>query len=904
MAKTRKKKTAKSPFETPLMRQYATIKGKYPDAILLFRVGDFYETFGKDAITASQTLGITLTKRNNGSASEIELAGFPYHALDTYLPKLVKAGFRIAICDQLEKPSQTKKLVKRGVTELVTPGIALSDKMLNHKENNYLASIHFEKKGAIGVSFLDASTGEFFVAEGNEDQIDKLVQSFKPSELLHSRQQAEAVKSLFGERFYTYPLEDWSFQIDFAKEILHRHFQVNSLKGFGVEELGAAKVAAGSILHYLGETAHPNIKHISSIARIHQERYVWLDRFTIRNLELLYPTYPGGTALIDVLDQTISPMGARLLKKWTILPLIDLSRINARHSMVEYILDQDEFEDLLAKNIKLIGDLERLIAKVPMGRVNPRQVMQIKRAIDAIEPIKTACADAKNEALNKIADQLNNCQLISDKIGQELVEEPVVQIGKGDVIAHGFNAELDELRALQANSKQFLVELQQRESERTGISSLKIGFNNVFGYYLEVRNRFKEQVPEEWIRKQTLVSSERYITAELKVYEEKIFGAEEKILALESRLFDELVTALAEYTRPIQLNAALIAQLDCILSFAKTAHTHQYAKPDMNEGLGIKIVNGRHPVIERQLDLGETYVPNSIQIDSNTDQMMVITGPNMSGKSALLRQTALVTLLAQMGSYVPAEKAEIGIVDKVFTRVGASDNISGGESTFMVEMNETASIMNNLSQRSLILLDEIGRGTSTYDGISIAWALAEYIHEHPEAKAKTLFATHYHELTELSNRFDRINNFHVSIKEVGNKVIFLRKLLPGRSDKSFGIHVAKMAGMPDSIVARANEILSELEQREQQVNTDGVEPNTSKGNTAPKEQSIPSTDVGKNRSTLQQLPPASGNYQLSFFDAADPKLNALKEAIEGLDVNTLTPIEALLKLNELKKLLG
>ncbi len=855
------------------MKQYNAIKAKYPDAILLFRVGDFYETFGPDAVTAASVLGITLTKRNNGAAGKIDLAGFPHHALDTYLPKLVRAGYRAAICEQLEDPKMTKTIVKRGVTELVTPGVALSDKILNHKTNNYLASVHFNKR-TVGLSFADISTGEFLVTQGSADYIDKLLQSFQPSEVIYSKNYSDDFKEHFGDKFYTYPLEDWVFKTDFTRELLLRHFQTKTLKGFGVESLDVGNVAAGSIIHYLGTTEHANLQHFTALGRLKQDKYVWLDRFTIRNLELLNSPFDGGTPLIKVLDQTISPMGSRLLRKWIALPLKNSRAIENRHSMVEYFMKQEEFKEQMIHHIQQIGDIERLIAKVPMGKITPRQVAQLKKALFAIEPIQKLCSEASNEILNRMGEQLNPCKIIRSKIETELIEEPPVALNKGSVIREGVSEELDELRRLTKTSKDYLLEIQQREIEATGITSLKISFNNVFGYYLEVRNRFKAQVPKEWIRKQTLVSSERYITQELKTYEEKILGAEEKILALESQLFEALVASLNTYIRPIQLNAALIAQLDCLLSFARASIRNNYHKPQINDSLILDIKAGRHPVIEQQMAIGEEYVPNDIYLDSESQQLLIITGPNMAGKSALLRQAALIVIMAQMGCFVPAAVAKLGITDKVFTRVGASDNISSGESTFMVEMNETASIMNNISERSLILLDEIGRGTSTYDGISIAWALAEYLHNHPKAQPKTLFATHYHELTELSNKFDRIKNYHISTKEIGNKVIFLRKLVPGGALRSFGIHVAQMAGMPKQILKRANEILAQLEDK-----------------------GLASDQIS---TQLKQMPEASP-YQLNIFEVNNPKMKKLEELLSKLDVNTMTPIEALLKLNELKK---
>lgn len=856
------------------MQQYNTIKGKYPDAILLFRVGDFYETFGQDAITAAGALGITLTKRHNGAASEIELAGFPHHALDMYLPKLVRAGFRVAICEQLEDPKMAKKLVKRGVTELITPGVALNEKILEHNKNNYLAAVYFGKN-SIGVSFADISTGEFLVTEGNAEYIDKMLQSFQPSEVIYPKGKQSTFVEKFGDKLYLYPLDDWIFATDFTRDILLRHFKTKSLKGFGVENLKAASIAAGAIIHYLGETEHNKLQHITSLGRINQNKYVWLDRFTIRNLELLYPMVPDGTPLIKVLDKTISPMGARLLHKWIALPLRDLKGIEERHRIVEYFINNPDTAEAIRQQIKLVGDIERLIARVPLGKVTPRQVGQLRKALQAIEPIKKYCSEAANKQLNVTGDQLNICKIIREKLETDLVDEPPIAVSKGEVIRTGVNKDLDELRHLIHTSKEFLVQLQQKEATRTGISSLKIGFNNVFGYYLEVRNRFKNQVPEEWIRKQTLVSAERYITQELKEYEHKILGAEDKIQTLESRLFEELIAALNDYIRPIQLNAALIAKLDCLLSFAQVSARYSYCKPEMNDSLIIDVKNGRHPVIEQQMELGEEYIRNDIYLDSNSQQLLIITGPNMSGKSALLRQTALIVLMAQMGCFVPATGAKIGIVDKVFTRVGASDNISSGESTFMVEMNETASIMNNISPRSLILLDEIGRGTSTYDGISIAWALAEYLHEHTQAQPKTLFATHYHELTELANKFERIKNFTVSIKEVGNKVIFLRKLIAGSSERSFGIHVAQMAGMPKSILKRANEILAQLEEN----------------------------SIANNIKDKLETMPAPQPYQLNIFEVNSPELAKLRELIQHLDVNTMTPVEALLKLHEVQQVM-
>lgn len=869
-AKTAVKKAKK---ETPLMTQYNGIKAKHPTALLLFRVGDFYETFGEDAIKASQILGITLTKRANGS-SNIELAGFPHHALDTYLPKLVRAGQRVAICDQLEDPKQTKTIVKRGVTELVTPGVSYNDKVLDHKANNFLACVHFGKK-ELGVSFLDISTGEFLVAQGNEEYIAKLLQSFSPSEVVFQKQFHRKFMEAFGEKFYTFTLEDWVFTTEFSQEKLLKHFDTASLKGFGVGDLEEGTVAAGAALHYLAETQHHEVKHIAVLHRIEEDHHVWMDRFTIRNLELFYSPNEGAITLLDVLDQSITPMGARTLRRWLAFPLKDKQPIEERLSVVEYFIQQSASASELSTHIKEIGDLERLISKVATGRINPREVVQLKRALTAIGPIQESCNNSGNNALRTIAEQLNPCDLVRDRIAKELQEEPPVAVAKGGVMADGINAELDELRNIAHSSQAHLKQILDREQERTGIPSLKIAFNNVFGYYLEVRNTHKDKVPEEWIRKQTLVNAERYITEELKELETKILGAEEKILALESRLFNDLVLSLMDYIQPIQFNAQRIAKLDCLMSFAQISQRYSYVRPNITEGHELDIKNGRHPVIEQQLPLGEEYIANDVQLDRTAQQIIMITGPNMSGKSALLRQTALIVLMAQIGCFVPAEAAEIGLVDKIFTRVGASDNISMGESTFMVEMNETASILNNVSERSLILLDEIGRGTSTYDGISIAWAIAEFLHQHP-SKAKTLFATHYHELNEMSALFERIKNFNVSVKELANKVIFLRKLQEGGSAHSFGIHVAKMAGMPQSVLDRANQMMHHLEQ------THGAEE---------------LTDKVKEVANKEDM-------QLSFFQLDDPVLEQIRDEIQGLDINTLTPVEALLKLNEIKKLTG
>ena len=861
--------------ETPLMKQYNEIKAKHPDALLLFRVGDFYETFGEDAVKTANILGIVLTRRANGSASYIELAGFPHHSLDVYLPKLVRAGQRVAICDQLEDPKLTKTIVKRGVTELVTPGVAYNDKVLDHKSNNFLAAVYTEKEYA-GVSFLDISTGEYLVAEGRIEYVDKLLQSFKPSEVLFAKPQQKSFITAFGNKHYTYGLDEWVFKTDFASELLLKHFGTKSLKGFGIENLPLGIIAAGACLHYLSETQHNELQHISQISRIEEDKYVWLDRFTIRNLELFSSGNNDAVTLIDVIDQTISPMGSRMLKRWLALPLKDLQPIRERHAIVDYFIkDKAGFSESLKQHINCIGDLERIISKVAVARISPREVVQLNRALLAIEQIKLLCASSSENYLKTVAEQLNPCIIIRQKIEKELSQDPPVLINKGNVIASGVNDELDELRSIAYSGKDYLLKIQMREIERTGISSLKVSFNNVFGYYLEVTNSHKDKVPADWIRKQTLVNAERYITEELKNYEEKILGAEEKILALETRLYNDLVLTLADYIAPIQLNASLIARIDCLLSFSTTAQKNNYVMPSINEGKAIQIIKGRHPVIEQQLPIGDQYVPNDVYLDDEQQQVMMITGPNMSGKSALLRQTALITLMAQMGSFVPAEAAEIGIVDKIFTRVGASDNISSGESTFMVEMNETASILNNISERSLILLDEIGRGTSTYDGISIAWAIAEFLHEHPNAKAKTLFATHYHELNEMAASFNRIKNFNVSIKEVNNKIIFLRKLIPGGSEHSFGIHVAKMAGMPKAVLSKAEQILKQLEKDHSNAELTGK-----KG-----------------------LQATSDNYQLSFFQLDDPVLKQIKEEIMRTDINTLTPVEALMKLNDIKKLL-
>lgn len=870
MAKTATKETK----ETPLMQQYNTIKAKYPGALLLFRVGDFYETFGEDAVKASSILGIVLTKRANGSAAYIELAGFPHHSLETYLPKLVRAGQRVAICDQLEDPKTVKTIVKRGVTQLVTPGVAYSDNIVQQKSNNYLASVFFEKN-TIGIAFIDISTGEFLVAQGSTDYIDKLLQSFKPSEVIFQKSKNRDFTETFGDRFYTYCLDEWPYTGDYAVECLLKHFEVQSLKGFGIDRLPVAITAAGVALHYLNETEHRNLQHISSLARIEEDRYMWLDRFTIRNLELVGSANENAITLVDVLDHTSSPMGARMLRRWIVMPLKEQKPIEDRLNVVDFLVNNEETRELLNDELRQIGDLERLISKIGLLKANPREVCQLKRALKSIESIKKLCENSDNTALRTIAEQLNPCMLIRERIERELDADPPVMLIKGGVIAEGIDEELDKLRKIAFGGKGYLVEIQKREAELTGIPSLKVAFNNVFGYYLEVTNAHKDKVPAEWIRKQTLVNAERYITPELKEYEEQILGAEEKILALETRLYNELVFALAEYIKPVQLNAQLVAQLDVLLCFASVAIRNYYVKPEIYADFVLDIKGGRHPVIERNLPPGEDYITNDVYLDNETQQIIIITGPNMAGKSALLRQTGLIVLLAQIGCFVPAKEARIGLVDKIFTRVGASDNLSSGESTFMVEMNETASIMNNLSDKSLILLDEIGRGTSTYDGISIAWAIAEYLHSHPSAKAKTLFATHYHELNELSTSFNRIKNFNVSVKEVGNKVIFLRKLVPGGSEHSFGIHVAKMAGMPSKLISRANEILKRLEQ--ERTGGESIKDSIKK---------------------VQQQA-----YQLQMFSIDDPVLVKIRDLLNNLDVNTLTPVEALMKLDEIQRLL-
>ena len=861
---------------TPLMKQYYSVKAIHPDAVLLFRVGDFYETFGEDAIRTSEILGITLTKRANGAASSVELAGFPHHALDNYLPKLVRAGQRVAICEQLEDPKLTKKIVKRGITELVTPGVTYNENVLDNRENNFLASIYLDRQVS-GIAFLDISTGEFLASQGDQAFIDKLLTSFKPKEVLVQRSHRDQFHKEFGETYFTYLLEEWVYTEENARDKLQHQFGTQNLKGFGVQDMTHGIIASGAILQYLDLTQHTHTGHISRLSRIERDHYVWLDRFTIRNLEIFKSLYEGAHTLLDVMDRTVTPMGSRLMKRWLSLPLKDVLLIRERHNMVEHISQEEDFREFLAGQIRQVGDLERIISKVAVGRVSPRELIQLKNALEAIVPLKEQCGESTEISLQQLAAQLDPCTEVKERIEKEIKSAPPAMINKGGVIATGVSAELDELRAIMHSGKDYLVSMQQREIERTGISSLKIAYNNVFGYYIEVRNTHKDKVPEEWIRKQTLVSAERYITGELKGYEEKILGAEEKSLALEARLFQELVAGIAGWVKAIQLNASLVARLDCLFSFAITALDNGYCRPDVNNSTTIEITEGRHPVIEQQLPADEVYVTNSVRLDEKDQQIIILTGPNMSGKSAFLRQTALITLMAQVGSFVPAESASIGWVDKIFTRVGASDNISLGESTFMVEMLEAASILNNLSERSLVILDEIGRGTSTYDGISIAWAMVEYIHEQPEGKAKTLFATHYHELNEMEASFSRVRNYNVSIRELDDRVIFLRKLVPGGSEHSFGIHVAQMAGMPKSVVKRANEILAELEKT-------GGEKNLSK----------PVAELAGGREGLQ----------MSFFQLDDPILKQIRDQIAGLDINNLTPVEALNILNEIKKLSG
>ena len=862
---------------TPMMKQFFDLKAKHPDAVLLFRCGDFYETYCEDAITASKILGITLTRRNNGASAGSEMAGFPHHALDTYLPKLVRAGRRVAICDQLEDPKLTKKLVKRGITELVTPGVAMNDNVLNYKENNFLAAVHFGKT-AMGVSFLDISTGEFLTGEGTPDYVEKLLTNLEPREILVDRVKKKDFDELFGQKYFTYELDDWVFTEQSAMGKLTTHFEVKNLKGFGIDHLKSGIVAAGAILQYLEMTQHTHISHITSIARLEEEKYVRLDKFTIRSLELVQTLQDDGTSLLNVVDQTVTPMGGRMLRRWLVFPLKNQRQITDRLDMVEYFFREPEFRELTDEQLHRIGDLERIISKVAVGRVSPREVVQLKNALEAIQPIKTACLYAKNEALKRVGERLNLCESIRKRIAKEIEPDSPQLVNKGGVIRDGVNEELDKLRQVAYHGKDYLLKIQEREQKETGIQSLKIGYNNVFGYYLEVRNTYKEMVPETWIRKQTLANAERYITQELKEYEETILGAEEKILSIEMRLFNELVMAMQEFTPQIQINANLIAHIDCLLSFAKTAELHHYIRPTIDTSDVIDIRQGRHPVIETQLPLGEKYVPNDIMLDSGQQQIIIITGPNMAGKSALLRQTALIVLMAQVGSFVPAESASIGLVDKIFTRVGASDNISLGESTFMVEMTEASNILNNVTPKSLVLFDELGRGTSTYDGISIAWAIVEYLHEHPKAQARTLFATHYHELNEMEKNFKRIKNFNVSVKEVEGKVIFLRKLMPGGSEHSFGIHVAEIAGMPRSIVKRANTILKQLEADNAGVGSTGAQ----------------KIEVTKKQEGMQ----------LSFFQLDDPVLCQIRDEIRGLDINNLTPVEALNKLNEIKRILN
>lgn len=863
---------------TPMMRQFYDLKAKHPDAIMLFRCGDFYETYCDDAILASEILGITLTKRSNGKTdtfAPIEMAGFPFHALDTYLPKLIRAGKRVAICDQLEDPKLTKKLVKRGITELVTPGVSINDNVLDYKENNFLAAVHFGKP-MCGVAFLDISTGEFLTAEGTFDYIDKLLINFQPKEVLYERGMKSRFEECFGSKHLTFELDDWVFTDEFANERLTKHFETKNLKGFGISHLRSGVIAAGAVLHYLSVTLHTQISHIRNISRIEEERYVRLDKFTIRSLELLGSMHEGGSSLLSVVDRTVTAMGARLLKRWMVFPLKDKKPIEERLDIVEYYFREPEFRDIIDENLRQIGDLERIISKVAAARVSPRELVQLKLALQAIEPIKNACEASSNGVLKQIGAQLDCCADIRDRIAREIVPEPPLLLNKGGVIADGINEELDELRAIAYNGKDYLMQLQQRESERTGIPSLKISFNNVFGYYIEVRNAYKDNVPDEWIRKQTLVNAERYITQELKQYEEKILGAEEKILSLENRIYSELVSSLVEYINSIQIDASHLARLDVLLSFANVSRAYKYIRPQISEGDVLDIKQGRHPVIERQMAVGESYIPNDLYLDSEKQQIIIVTGPNMAGKSALLRQTALITLLAQIGCFVPADSATIGIVDKIFTRVGASDNISAGESTFMVEMTEAANILNNLSPRSLVLFDELGRGTSTYDGMSIAWAIVEHIHESQKGRARTLFATHYHELNEMEKNFSRIKNYNVSVKEIDGRVIFLRKLMPGGSEHSFGIHVAKLAGMPKSIVKRSEQILAKLEA------------SSSRGDI----KTVPTNEIAGSREGVQ----------LSFFQLDDPVLASVRDEILGIDINNLTPIEALNKLNEIKRI--
>lgn len=872
-------KDSKNESNTPLMKQYLEMKKKFPDAMLLFRVGDFYETYGSDAVKSAGILGITLTRKSNGSATYTEMAGFPYHALEQYLPRLVKAGLRVAICEQLEDPKSAKGLVKRGITELVTPGVSYNDMVLEVKENNFLCGLHLSDK-VHGISFLDVSTGEFYVAQGDMQYIDRLLQNFHPTEIVLQRKMLHRFQESFTEKYYTNTFDDWVFTLDFAEELLMKQFGTSSLKGFGVEELEQGVIAAGAALYYLQDTQHDRTQHICKLSRIEEDKYVWLDKFTIRNLELVYSPNENAKTLIDILDQTLTPMGSRLLRRWIVMPLKDTQAIEQRLTVVDQLLINGDFADSLRQHIRGIGDIERLISKAAVGRINPRELLQLKRSLGEIKSVKNLCSKMDNKALSLFGEQLNVCQSIYDKIDKEINEDAPVKVDKGNVIADGVDAELDELRSLAGNGKSYLADLQQRESERTGIPSLKIGFNNVFGYYLEVTNTHKDKVPEEWIRRQTLANAERYITPELKEYESKILGAEERMQVIETRLYESMLQTLTEYIQPIQYDAHIIAQLDCLQSFCAVALANEYCRPQLNDGKSIDIKEGRHPVIETQLPLGEKYVSNNVYLDDETQQIMIITGPNMSGKSALLRQTALIVLMAQIGSYCPAKQATIGIVDKIFTRVGASDNISSGESTFMVEMNETASILNNVSDRSLVLLDEIGRGTSTYDGISIAWAITEYLHENKKVRPKVMFATHYHELIDMADQYERIQNYHISVKEVGNKVIFMRKLEMGGSEHSFGIHVARMAGMPPQVLKRAHAMLELLESKNEKISDKK------------------STKIVKNE--IQNTP--EPGFQLSFIQLDDPTLLEIRDKILDIDIDTLTPIEALLKLNEIKKI--
>lgn len=893
-------KAKNNPADTPLMQQHKAIKQKYPDAILLFRVGDFYETFGSDAIIASQILGITLTKRNNGAAASLDLAGFPHHSLDSYLYKLVRAGYRVAICDQLEDPKQAKGLVKRGVTEMVTPGTAINDKLLEHNSNNFLAGVHFVDDDKFGLSFLDLSTGEFFIAEGDREYADKLLQSFRPTEVVFQRHQQKKFKEYFGGKMYLYSLDEWIFDRNYAQDILLRHFQTHSLKGFGVEDTKLGITAAGAIIHYLKETEHPHLQHITSLQSIHRNDFLWMDRFTIRNLELVSDANEGNSSLLNVLDNTVSPMGARLLRRWIIFPLVDLNAINERLDVVELLIKNPDFRINLQQAIKQCGDIERLVAKIPSKKINPREVLQLARGLRQVENIKQLCIHHENSYLKRIGDALNPCPIIADKIAKEIVDNPPAVAVKGGMIQTGIHPELDELRNISLSGKQYLTQLQVQEAERTGISSLKIGFNNVFGYYLEVTHTHKDKVPESWMRKQTLTNAERYITPELKEYEEKITGAEEKIIAIEQQLYDQLLNELLDYLAPVQTNGTLVAVIDCLCCFAHNAIQYQYKKPQLHPGNDWSVKGGRHPVIERNLPTGDSYISNDCELNKTDQQIIILTGPNMSGKSALLRQTALITLMAHIGSFVPADEAWISLTDKIFTRVGASDNLSGGESTFMVEMNETASIINNITDKSLILLDEIGRGTSTYDGISIAWSIAEYLH-HSVHQPKTLFATHYHELNELEELLPRVKNYHITNKETGNKIIFLRKLARGGSTHSFGIHVARMAGMPASLIARANEILAQLESQ----HLEEVLHNENLGDTndpipAPALPETPLGNSGKSTTRNKLRQAVTPQLQLSIFDVHSQTFQDIRKILDRIDINRLTPVEALLKLQEIK----